>query len=48
MIVVAGPFSTAAGRGFTGTRRGDVTGTDLCKGVKMCVGAVVGCGMQHS
>lgn len=27
---------------------GDVTGTDLCKGVKMCVGAVVGYGMQHS
>ena len=38
----AGPFSSAAGMGLTGARRDGVTGTDLCEGVKMCVGAVVG------
>ena len=44
----AGPFSSALGIGFTGTRGGGVTGTDLCEGVKMYVGAVIGLGMQHS
>ena len=38
----AGPFSSAAGMGFTGVRMDGVTGTDLYEGVKMCVGAVVG------
>ena len=38
----AGPSSSAVGMGFTGARGDGVTGTDLCEGVKMCVGAVVG------
>ena len=38
----AGPFSSAAGMGFTGTRGGGFTETDLWEGVKACVGAVVG------
>ena len=38
----AGPSSSVAGMGFTGARGNGVTGTDLCEGVKMCVGAVVG------
>ena len=38
----AGPSSSAAGMGFTKVRGNGVTGTDLCEGVIMCVGAVVG------
>ena len=38
----AGPSSSAGGMGFTKIRGDCVTGTDLCEGVKMCVGAVVG------
>ena len=38
----AGPFSSAAGMGFTGTRGGGFTETDLWEEVKTCVGAVVG------
>ena len=38
----SGPFSSAAGMGFTGTRGDGFTETDLWEGVKMCVGAVVG------
>ena len=38
----SGPFSSAAGMGFTGTRGGGFTETDLWEGVKTCVSAVVG------
>ena len=38
----AGPFSFAAGMGFTGARGDGATGTDLREGVYMCVSAVVG------
>ena len=38
----AGPFSSAAGMGFTGTRGDGFTETDLWEGAKTCVGAVVG------
>ena len=44
----AGPFSSAAGMGFTGTRGDGFTETDLCEEAKMCVDTVVGLGMQYS
>ena len=40
-----GPFSSAAGMGFTGTRGGGFIEADLCKGAKISVDAVVGLGM---
>lgn len=44
----AGPFSSAAGMGFTGTRGDGFAETDLCEGAKMCLDTVVGLGMQYS
>ena len=35
-VTCAGPFSSAAGMGFTGTRGDGFTETDLWEGVKTC------------
>ena len=47
-VTCAGPFSSAAGMGFTGTRGDGFAKTDLCEGAKMCLDTVVGLGMQYS